>query len=69
MFHCLRRSAESYAALDKGVQWAADAIGHSAEVAKRHYVNQDIAPGPKLIDALPRPQVDTRGDGRQKLLF
>jgi len=66
MFHCFRRSAESYAARDRGVQWAADAIGHSVEVAKRHYINQQIAPGPRLIDVLPRPQVN---GGRQKTLF
>lgn len=66
MFHCLRRSAESYAAKDKGVQWAADAIGHSVEVAKRHYVSKEIAPGPRLIDVLPRPQIDST-DGPKEL--
>ena len=57
MFHCFRRSAESYAARDRGAQWAADAVGHSLQVAKRHYISDAIAPGPSLIDALPRPQI------------
>ena len=54
-FHCLRRSAESYAAAERGLQWAADAVGHSVAVAKKSYVSPVIAPGPVLIDALPRP--------------
>lgn len=70
MFHCIRRSAESYAARDKGVEWAAEAIGHSVAVAKRHYVSREIAPGPRLIDVLPRPQIGTACDpvqGRKQL--
>jgi len=54
-FHCIRRSAESYAAAERGLQWAADAVGHSAAVARKSYVSPVIAPGPVLIDALPRP--------------
>lgn len=69
MFHCFRRSAESYAAKEKGVQWAADAIGHSAEVAKRSYVSPIIAPGPSLIDALPRPNVKVRRKGCPQQLY
>jgi hypothetical protein len=67
MFHCFRRSTESYAAAARGIQWAADAIGHSAAVAKRSYVARAIAPGPKLIDAIPRPDtaaVDRNGQLR-----
>jgi integrase len=69
MFHCLRRSAESYAALDKGIVWAAEAIGHSVEVARKHYVSSAIAPGPRLIDGLPRPRMTGGRDGRQQMLF
>ena len=56
-FHCIRRSAESYAAAERGLQWAADAVGHSLAVAKRSYISPVIAPGPVLIDALPRPSI------------
>jgi len=68
MFHCLRRSAESYAAKEKGVQWAAEAIGHSSVIAKKYYISEDIAPRQRLIDAIPRPQVDAR-ETLQLMLF
>ncbi len=55
MYHCLRRSAESYAAAERGAQWAADAVGHAVEVARRSYISPLIAPGPQLVEALPRP--------------
>jgi integrase len=57
MFHCIRRTAESYAAAERGIQWAADAVGHTVDVARRSYVSPLVAPGPALIEALPRPQV------------
>lgn len=69
MFHCLRRSAESYAARERGVQWAAEAIGHTPSVARKHYVSLSIAPGPRLIDALPRPAFSAINDGRQLCMF
>ena len=56
-FHCIRRSAESYAARERGVQWAANAVGHNIAVARKSYVSPLIAPGPTLIDALPRPSL------------
>ncbi len=55
-FHCFRRTAESQAAAAKGIQWAADAVGHNVAVARKSYVSEVIAPGPKLIDAIPRIQ-------------
>jgi integrase len=55
MFHCFRRTAESYAAAERGIEWAASAIGHSVEVAKQSYVSPQICKPPALIDALPRP--------------
>jgi integrase len=64
-FHALRRTAESHAAASRGIQWAADAIGHNVAVAKKSYVSPAIAPGPQLVDALPRPTVP----GKQLKLF
>lgn len=55
MFHCIRRSAESYAAAERGIEWAAAAIGHSVEVARKSYISPMIVRPPSLIDALPRP--------------
>jgi integrase len=58
-FHCIRRSTESYAAASKGIEWAANVVGHDVDVARRFYVNQSIAPRASLIEAIPRPQVIT----------
>jgi integrase len=55
MFHCLRRTSESYAAAVRGPAWAAAAVGHSLAVAEASYISPLIAPPPALIDALPRP--------------
>lgn len=58
MFHCFRRSSESYAARERGVQWAAAAVGHSVDVALRSYISPLIAPTqPALVQALPRPEL------------
>lgn len=57
LFHCLRRTTESYAAAARGVEWAAAAVGHSVQVAKISYICPAIAPGPSLIDAVPRPRI------------
>jgi len=57
MFHCLRRTAESYGAAAGGIEWAAAAVGHSVTVARRSYVSPMVAPGPTLADVLPRPIV------------
>lgn len=54
-FHCLRRTAESYAAASRGIAWAAQAVGHTPAVAARHYVNPLVGPCPGLVDAVPRP--------------
>ena len=54
-FHCLRRTTESYAANAKGIEWAADAIGHSVEVARRSYISPAIVVQHRLCDAIPRP--------------
>jgi integrase len=54
-FHCIRRTVESYAAAARGDQWAADAIGHSVEVARRSYISPAITGEHRLIDAIPRP--------------
>ncbi len=53
MFHCFRRTAESYAAAERGVAWAASAIGHSVAVAKKSYVSPAICRPPALVEALP----------------
>jgi integrase len=66
-FHCIRRSAESYAARERGVQWAADAVGHNVAVARKSYVSPLIAPGPTLIDALPRPSLPACGPSQLRL--
>ncbi len=57
MFHCLRRTAESYAARERGIEWAAAAVGHSVEVAKASYISPTIYRPPALIEALPRPRI------------
>jgi len=54
-WHCLRRTAESLAAKQRGTAWAAEAVGHTEQVAKRHYLVPDLYEAPRLIDALPRP--------------
>jgi integrase len=54
-FHCIRKTAESYAAAEKGIEWAAAAVGHSVEVARRNYISKAICTPPALIEALPRP--------------
>jgi integrase len=59
-FHCIRRTVESYAAAARGDQWAADAIGHSVEVARRSYISPAITGEHRLIDAIPRPMALTR---------
>ena len=56
MFHCLRRTAESYAAAARGVEFAAEAVGHTVAVARKSYISPTIAPGPCLVDAVPRPK-------------
>ena len=68
MFHCLRRSAESYAAAERGVAWAASAIGHSVAVARKSYVSPAICQPPALVEALPRPKL-SNGHDRQLRLF
>lgn len=57
MFHCFRRSAESHAAASRGIEFAAAAIGHGVEVARRSYVSPLICRPPALIDGLPRPRL------------
>jgi len=54
-WHCLRRTAESHAAAAMGSQWAAEAVGHSEAVARKHYLAPDIVTAPTLAEALPRP--------------
>jgi integrase len=53
-FHCIRRTSESYAAEARGIEWAASAVGHSVQVARR-YISPLIYHGPSLVEALPRP--------------
>jgi integrase len=53
-FHCIRRSAETHAAASMGISWAAAAVGHSEQVARRHYVNPHYLKAPALFEALPR---------------
>jgi integrase len=48
-FHCLRRTTESYAASVVGVEKAAEAVGHSAAVARRHYIAPAIVPPASLV--------------------
>lgn len=61
MFHCFRRTAESYAARERGVEWAAAAVGHSVQVAKQSYISPMIVPTkPELVEALPRPTIPDR---------
>lgn len=55
MFHALRRTSESYAALARGIEWAATAVGHTVRVAERSYISPMICPRPMLVDVLPRP--------------
>lgn len=57
LFHCLRRTAESYAAAARGIEWAAAATGHSVAVARKSYISPMICPAPSLIEALPRPTI------------
>ena len=54
-FHCLRRTAESYAAKERGIESAAAAVGHGVEVARRSYIAPAIVGEHRLIDAIPRP--------------
>lgn len=54
-FHCLRRTAESYAAANMGIEAAAEAVGHSVQIARKHYVSQSICKPPSLVNFLPRP--------------
>jgi len=54
LFHCLRRTSESYAAAARGISWAAERVGHSESVARRRYVSPAIAAGESLCDVLPR---------------
>lgn len=53
-FHCVRRTAETYAAAERGDAWAAEVVGHSLSVARASYINPLVALRPALIDALPR---------------
>lgn len=57
MFHCFRRTASSYAAAERGIEFAAAAVGHSVAVAKASYVSPMICKPPALIEALPRPRL------------
>ena len=59
LFHKLRRSAESYAAAARGLAWAAQQVGHSEQVARRHYVAPSIVDTESLCDVLPRPTPGT----------
>jgi integrase len=52
-WHCLRRTASTYAALARGDEWAARAIGHTLSVARQSYISRRIAPAIRLADALP----------------
>lgn len=64
MFHCFRRSAESHAAAERGIEWAASAIGHGVAVARKSYISPAICKPPSLIDVLPRPKL---GNGERQL--
>ncbi|NLG44806.1 MAG: hypothetical protein GX547_16310 [Phycisphaerae bacterium] len=55
-WHCIRKTAESHAAAQRGAAWAAEAVGHSEAVARRHYLAPSIVPTPSLSDCLPRPR-------------
>ena len=68
MFHCLRRSAESHAAAQRGIEWAAAAVGHGVGVARKSYISPAICRPPSLVDALPRPKLSPSGE-RQLTLF
>lgn len=57
-FHCIRRSAESYAAQARGVNFAAGCVGHSVQVAMQSYISPEICRQPSLIEALPRPELN-----------
>lgn len=59
-WHCIRKTAESHAAAQRGAAWAAEAIGHSEAIARRHYLDPLICKPPSLIDALPRPNPTPR---------
>lgn len=59
-FHCIRRTAESYAAQKRGIEFAAACVGHGVEVARASYVSPRIAVPPALIDVLPRPVCQPR---------
>jgi integrase len=54
-FHCIRRTAATYAAAAMGTVWAAAAIGHSVAVAEASYIHPAFVSRPALVDALPRP--------------
>ncbi len=56
-FHCIRRSAESYAAQSRGIEWAAGCVGHSVAVAIQSYISPEIYRQPSLVDVLPRPEL------------
>lgn len=54
-WHCLRRTAESHAAAAKGPRWAAEAVGHTEAVARRHYLSPTIVATPAVGSVLPAP--------------
>ncbi len=53
-FHCVRRTAETHAAAERGIAWAAAAVGHTEAVARKHYVNPAFLRNSALFEALPR---------------
>lgn len=55
LFHCLRRTSESYAAARVGIAAAAAMVGHSEQVARQSYISPTICQPPSLVDVLPRP--------------
>lgn len=59
-WHCVRRTAESHAAAERGPSWAAEAVGHTEAVARRHYLAPSIFKTPTLADCLPRPTATPR---------
>jgi hypothetical protein len=54
-FHCVRKSAESYAAVRCGVEQAAAMVGHGVGIARASYIDPRICPPMSLVDHLPRP--------------
>jgi integrase len=55
LFHCLRRTTESYGAAARGIEWAAACVGHSPAVARKSYISPLIFQPPSLVEVVPRP--------------